>query len=177
MGGQDGNNGSGNDPDCEDDNRGVGVPGHCKAKPHGHNGHQHTGPASDQPSPEQEQSAPAQPEQAQSQPGLQQVPTSTVPAQQAPGVVTLSAAQGRPVAAPAAQVLGISAVRPRSNAVRAQVAGISAAAPTAAPMPSASTLPNTGAPGLAVPLAGAGALLLAGGGGLMLRRRSGKATS
>lgn len=27
---QDGNNGSGNDADCEDDNRGVGVPGHCK---------------------------------------------------------------------------------------------------------------------------------------------------
>ena len=30
---QDGNNGSGNDIDCEDDNRGVGVPGHCKDKP------------------------------------------------------------------------------------------------------------------------------------------------
>lgn len=29
---QDGNNGSGNDVDCEDDNRGVGVPGHCKDK-------------------------------------------------------------------------------------------------------------------------------------------------
>lgn len=26
---QDGNNGSGNDSDCEDDNLGVGVPGHC----------------------------------------------------------------------------------------------------------------------------------------------------
>jgi hypothetical protein len=30
---QDGNNGSGNDVDCEDDNRGVGVPGHCRPKP------------------------------------------------------------------------------------------------------------------------------------------------
>lgn len=30
---QDGNNGSGNDSDCEDDNRGKGVPGHCKEKP------------------------------------------------------------------------------------------------------------------------------------------------
>lgn len=30
---QDGNNGSGNDVDCEDDNRGVGVPGHCKQRP------------------------------------------------------------------------------------------------------------------------------------------------
>jgi LPXTG-motif cell wall-anchored protein len=30
---QDGNNGSGNDVDCEDDNRGVGVPGHCKERP------------------------------------------------------------------------------------------------------------------------------------------------
>jgi LPXTG-motif cell wall-anchored protein len=30
---QDGNNGSGNDADCEDDNRGVGVPGHCKVRP------------------------------------------------------------------------------------------------------------------------------------------------
>jgi LPXTG-motif cell wall-anchored protein len=29
---QDGNNGSGNDVDCEDDNRGKGVPGHCKEK-------------------------------------------------------------------------------------------------------------------------------------------------
>lgn len=29
---QDGNNGSGNDIDCEDDNRGRGVPGHCKNK-------------------------------------------------------------------------------------------------------------------------------------------------
>jgi LPXTG-motif cell wall-anchored protein len=27
--GWDGNNGTGNDPDCEDDNRGKGVPGHC----------------------------------------------------------------------------------------------------------------------------------------------------
>ena len=27
---QDGNNGTGNDEDCEDDNRGKGVPGHCK---------------------------------------------------------------------------------------------------------------------------------------------------
>ena len=31
--GWDGNNGSGNDPDCEDDNRGKGVPGHCKVRP------------------------------------------------------------------------------------------------------------------------------------------------
>lgn len=31
--GWDGNNGSGNDPDCEDDNRGKGVPGHCKIRP------------------------------------------------------------------------------------------------------------------------------------------------
>jgi hypothetical protein len=30
---QDGNNGSGNDADCEDDNRGVGVPGHCTPQP------------------------------------------------------------------------------------------------------------------------------------------------
>lgn len=30
--GGDGNNGSGNDSDCEDDNNGVGVPGHCKPK-------------------------------------------------------------------------------------------------------------------------------------------------
>jgi LPXTG-motif cell wall-anchored protein len=30
---QDGNNGSGNDTDCEDDNRGVGIPGHCKPRP------------------------------------------------------------------------------------------------------------------------------------------------
>ena len=29
---QDGNNGTGNDLDCEDDNRGKGVPGHCKDK-------------------------------------------------------------------------------------------------------------------------------------------------
>lgn len=29
---QDGNNGSGNDSDCEDDNRGVGIPGHCKER-------------------------------------------------------------------------------------------------------------------------------------------------
>jgi LPXTG-motif cell wall-anchored protein len=27
---QDGNNGSGNDVDCEDDNNGVGIPGHCR---------------------------------------------------------------------------------------------------------------------------------------------------
>lgn len=31
--GWDGNNGTGNDPDCEDDNRGKGVPGHCKDRP------------------------------------------------------------------------------------------------------------------------------------------------
>ena len=50
IGAQDGNNGSNNDNDCEDDNRGQGLPGHCKAnsknakclpgQAHGHtNGH------------------------------------------------------------------------------------------------------------------------------------------
>ncbi len=42
---QDGNNGSGNDADCEDDNRGKGVPGHCKAtSTHGSQGQDRTAP-------------------------------------------------------------------------------------------------------------------------------------
>src|SRR5947209_11111086 len=37
----DGNNGSGNDADCEDDNNGVGTPGHCRTTLH-HHGHSPT---------------------------------------------------------------------------------------------------------------------------------------
>jgi hypothetical protein len=46
---QDGNNGSGNDVDCEDDNRGVGVPGHCRAPDTPGTPEQGTAPSGDVP--------------------------------------------------------------------------------------------------------------------------------
>jgi len=76
-------------------------------------------------------------------------------------------------------VLGISAVRPRTQphlGAPGQVAGVSAQVqPMADVQPMAGVLPNTGTPGALVPLGAAGAALAAGGAGLLLRRR--RATS
>lgn len=144
IGSQDGNNGSGNDADCEDDNRGQGVPGHCKD----------TSSAA-----QQGDVTPVQ----SSEPGV----PAGVPADSGPG----AQAAGRPVArpvAPPAEILGISAIRPRTQphlAVPGQVAGISASAE-----PTAGLLPNTGAGDLA-PFGAAGLALLGGGAGLLLWRR------
>lgn len=149
VGAQDGNNGSGNDADCEDDNRGQGVPGHCKAKS----------------TPAQSPST-ATPTRSQ-RPDTSATATSvTVPTAVAPASAAATPA-AQPVSLPA-QVLGTSAVRPRTQphlAVRGQVAGISATAERAAGL-----LPNTGAADLA-PLGAAGAVLVAGGAGLLLWRR------
>lgn len=149
VGAQDGNNGSGNDADCEDDNRGQGVPGHCKAKS----------------TPAQSPST-ATPTRSQ-RPDTSATATSvTVPTAVAPAPAAATPA-AQPVSLPA-QVLGTSAVRPRTQphlAVRGQVAGISATAE-----PAAGLLPNTGAADLA-PLGAAGAVLVAGGAGLLLWRR------
>jgi len=158
VGAQDGNNGSGNDTDCEDDNRGQGVPGHCKARS----------------TPSQTPSVATKTQQA---PDLSSTsataPTTVAPASAAATKAAQPVAQpvARPVARPVAlpaQVLGTSAVRPRTQphlAVPGQVAGISASAE-----PTAGLLPNTGAGDLA-PLGAAGVLLVAGGTGLLLRRR------
>jgi len=168
IGSQDGNNGSGNDADCEDDNRGQGVPGHCKDK---RSAAQPTAgtpaepPATGGPTGH----APAASGPAAAVPAASG-PAATVPAQSGPAH---SAAQ--PVAEPlvqplalSAQVLGTSAVRPRTQphlAVPGQVAGISASL-----QPSGGLLPNTGAGDLA-PLGAAGVALVSGSAGLLLWRR------
>lgn len=155
IGAQDGNNGSGNDTDCEDDNRGQGVPGHCKA----------TNTSAQTPSvatpthqaPDLSSTSATAPKAI--------APTTVAPASAAATKAAQPVAQ--PVAPPA-QVLGTSAVRPRTQphlAVHGQVAGISASAE-----PTAGLLPNTGAADLA-PLGAAGVALVAGGAGLLLWRR------
>ena len=154
VGSQDGNNGSGNDADCEDDNRGRGVPGHCE-----------------------DTSSAAQPTaMTPVQPAAAGVPAPAAPgASGAPGAVPVALgpvaqSAGRPVTRPAelpAEVLGISAIRPRTRphlAAPGQVAGISAS------LQPSGLLPNTGAGDLA-PLGTAAGVLLVGGAGLLLWRR------
>jgi LPXTG-motif cell wall-anchored protein len=99
-------------------------------------------------------------------------PAAVTPGQPAaPGVPAVAQAAGQPVSRPAAlpaEVLGISAIRPRTQpnlTAVGQVAGISASL-----QPSAGVLPNTGA-GDSAPLGAAGVVLLAGGAGLLLWRR------
>jgi len=150
VGAQDGNNGSGNDTDCEDDNRGQGVPGHCKATS----------------TPARTPSVAMPTHQASDLASTSATaPTTVAPAP--PAATKAAQPVAQPVALPA-QVLGTSAVRPRTQphlAVPGQVAGISASA-----VPTAGLLPNIGAGDLA-PLGAAGVLLVAGGTGLLLRRR------
>ena len=153
IGYQDGNNGSGNDIDCEDDNRGRGVPGHCKVK-------------AMSPKPQSRAHTKDQPEKSGA-PTVGQTPRpATLASRPAP------AASHHPVVKPVhppAEVLGISAVRPRTQphlGVTGQVAGVSAQAG-----PTLGVLPNTGAPGALAPLGAAGAALATGGGLVLLRRR------
>lgn len=158
IGSQDGNNGSGNDADCEDDNRGQGVPGHCKAKSSA------AQPAAVTPAEPPAPGGPAGHASAASG------PAAAVPAESGP-----AHAAAQPVVQPVelpAQVLGTSAVRPRTQPylavpgqVAGQVAGISASL-----QPRRGLLPNTGAGDLA-PLGAAGVALVSGGAGLLLWRR------
>ena len=162
TGPQDGNNGSGNDADCEDDNRGRGVPGHCKDN--GAPAHTPAAVTSAHAS-----GAPATPETAEAGPATAVAFAASPVDQSAAQSVAQSIAQSiaQPVAPPA-QVLGISAIRPRTQphlGESGQVAGISTSL-----QPSAGLLPNTGAGELA-PLGTAGVVLLAGGAGLLLWRR------
>jgi len=97
-------------------------------------------------------------------------PTAMTPVQPAAAGVAVAQSAGRPVTRPAelpAEVLGISAIRPRTRphlAAPGQVAGISAS------LQPSGLLPNTGAGDLA-PLGTAGGVLLVGGAGLLLWRR------
>jgi LPXTG-motif cell wall-anchored protein len=154
IGYQDGNNGSGNDLDCEDDNRGQGVPGHCKDKL-------------------------AEPKARQGFAARHRWQSTAAPDGRHGNAASYQAVrrhQSLPAPGqPAAEVLGISAVRPRTQphlAMDGQVAGVSAQVqPMAALQPMAGVLPNTGTPGALLPLGAAGAALAAGGAGLLLRRR------
>ena len=159
---QDGNNGSGNDADCEDDNRGVGVPGHCKV--HTNQGHQHSGdqtgdvPGTTTDVPGTTTDVPGTTTDVPVLGGVQ-VPVLT------PAIPGLTTAQ---VSAPGG---GDSSVLTRDNAV----AGIStthATASAAAARPSTGILPNTGASAALLGLSVAGLAALAVGGGLLRRSRA-----
>ena len=155
---QDGNNGSGNDADCEDDNRGRGVPGHCKV--HTNQGHQHSDDQTGDETTDVPGTTTDVPDTTTDVPvlGGSQLPVLT------PALPGLTAAQ---VSAPG----GDSSVVTRDDAV----AGISltdATASAAAARPSASILPNTGASAALLGLSVAGLAALAVGGGLLRRSRA-----
>jgi LPXTG-motif cell wall-anchored protein len=152
---QDGNNGSGNDADCEDDNRGVGIPGHCKV--HTNQGHQHSGDQTDD--------VPGTtPETGGTTAEVPEAPAALVPVLPTllPGLDTGLTTQ---VSAPG----GDSSVLTRDNAV----AGVSTThASAASARTAAGILPNTGAGAalLTLTLGGLAALLV--GGGLLRRSRA-----
>ena len=191
---QDGNNGSGNDSDCEDDNRGQGVPGHCKDKENngkpGENGKPDQ-PSTDEPSEPGQPGQPGQPSQpgddtpAQpSQPGDGTPAQPELPAQPVdetpvlPGEETPALPGGEtgtdstPTAPTTPVVLGNEESRP---AGRTPATVTAADRPATEVAPAASTpaavLPNTGVDSDSMLLLGAGLAMVTAGTVLVRRRR------
>jgi LPXTG-motif cell wall-anchored protein len=163
--GWDGNNGSGNDPDCEDDNRGKGVPGHCKARP----------------------AKPGKPAESPTKPQPSEQPTKPTTGEKPEGdrstdetVAALPTPSGPVVTETVTEVLGLERFSSSTAGRVPTAAGTPAAAATAgtdaAPAATAAevdnaggVLPDTGADAamLAMALSGLGA---AGAGAVMVRR-------
>lgn len=165
--GWDGNNGSGNDPDCEDDNRGKGVPGHCKARP--------AKPAkAETPGSPQKAEKPGKPEQSEGQTRDGEDSTDETPA----AVPTLPSG-GRIVTETVTEVLGIerfsttvtgtTSTSSASVAGRAPAAAATPAAEVAADATTDGMLPDTGADAAMLAML-AGGLAAAGAGTAMVRR-------
>jgi LPXTG-motif cell wall-anchored protein len=196
---QDGNNGSGNDIDCEDDNRGQGVPGHCKprrtacAEEHGHgNGHARgrakecdaaQGPRTPEVAgtPGATWSPPA---------GSDAAPLGMVPTQAALPAGSASAASADlPPQGTLAEVLGVEAFASAAGATSTNIAAEAATGATlggnrlapgvagvqASVGPMMGLLPNTGAGKALLAATAIGLIALAAGGALMLRHRFGAA--
>ncbi len=145
--GWDGNNGTGNDPDCEDDNRGKGVPGHCKDRP------ARPAEAATPGSPSAKPTSPqAEGESSQETPGL----TGASPSDDSTTVT---------------DVLGIE--RHVSSTAAGRAPAVADAAEAAPAAEAAGVLPNTGADAAMLGLL-AGGLAAAGAGTVLVRR--GRAT-
>ena len=152
--GWDGNNGSGNDPDCEDDNRGQGVPGHCKVRPA-------------EPAPSEN---PTKPQEDDSEKDSSDETPSGVPTQ--PG-------GSKVVTEPVTEVLGVerffgtvsrtASAAPAGRAPAAAATPVADAAPAAAAEESDGMLPDTGADAAMLAML-AGGLTAAGAGTALVRR-------